>query len=82
MNCDDVLDQLADYLDADARVEICRAIEAHLFRCKDCRLQVDSIKKTIVLYQNDHPVEMPARVSEKLAAALSREYEDRDRPTY
>lgn len=78
MNCDDVLSQLADYLDDDARAELCRAIEGHLHRCKDCRLQVDTLKKTIVLYQNDRPVEMPLRVSEKLAAALSSEYERRD----
>jgi len=78
LNCDDVLSQLADYLDEDARAELCREIEGHLFRCKDCRLQVDTLKKTIVLYQNDRPVEMPPRVSEKLAAALSIEYERRD----
>jgi predicted anti-sigma-YlaC factor YlaD len=74
LDCSEVLEQLADYLDEDARQEMCRAIESHLVKCKDCRLQVDTVRKTIVLYQNGTPVEMPARLNEKLAAALSREY--------
>ncbi|NJD17728.1 MAG: zf-HC2 domain-containing protein, partial [Gemmatimonadetes bacterium] len=63
MNCQEVLDQLADYLDEDARAELCRQIEEHLTACHDCQVVVDSVKKTIVLYQSDRRVEMPVRVS-------------------
>ncbi len=78
LNCNEVFEHLADYLDEDARLELCRAMEAHLVRCRDCRVYVDTVKKTIVLYQNNVEVPMPARVSEQLALALSREYETRD----
>ena len=57
MDCQDVLDQLADYLDDDARSELCRQIEEHLARCRDCQVEVDTVKKTIVLYQAGSRVE-------------------------
>ncbi len=74
MDCQDVLDQLADYLDDDARSELCRQIEEHLARCRNCQVEVDTVKKTIVLYQAGSRVEVPVRVSAELQAALSREY--------
>lgn len=75
MDCSEVLQQLSDYLDEEAREALCREIEAHLSRCHDCQVQVDTIRKTIVLYQNDRAVEMPLRVSQTLEAVLAREYE-------
>jgi predicted anti-sigma-YlaC factor YlaD len=74
VDCNEVLQQLSDYLDPDAREELCRAIQEHLSQCHDCRFYVDTVKKTIVLYQNEGKVEMPAGVSTRLAAALAKEY--------
>jgi len=74
VDCNEVLEQLADYLDEEAREELCHAIEQHLAHCHDCQIQVDTLKKTIVLYQNDHRIEMPIRMSKTLATVLAREY--------
>ena len=74
VECSEVLEQLSDYLDADARDELCRAIEDHLSRCSDCKIEVDTVRKTIVLYQNASQVELPVRVSAQLQSALAREY--------
>ena len=74
MDCNEVLEQLADYLDDDAREELCRAIEAHLNRCRDCRLEVDTVRKTIVLYQVDREIPLPPKVHAGLEAALAKEY--------
>ncbi len=74
MDCNDVLEQLADYLDDNAREELCRAIEAHLSRCRDCRLEVDTVRKTIVLYQEDREVPLPPSVFAGLEAVLAKEY--------
>jgi len=75
VNCEDVLRKLAEYLDDESRDELCRQIEGHLSRCKDCRIEVDSLKRTIVLYQADREMEMPVAISSTLQAALDREYE-------
>ena len=78
MECSEVLEQLAEFLDEDAREELCRAIEQHLSLCQDCRFQVDSVRKTIVLYQSDRPVDLPVTVSKQLMAALAKEYSRKD----
>jgi predicted anti-sigma-YlaC factor YlaD len=74
VDCNDVLDQLGDYLDEDARAELCRAIEDHLKLCRDCRVYVDTVKKTIVLYQADSATEIPVAVNTRLQEALAQEY--------
>ncbi len=75
VDCNSVLEQLSEFLDADAREELCREIAAHMERCPDCRIKVDKVKKTIMLYQNGGPAtELPVQVTAKLAAALAREY--------
>ena len=74
MDCNEVLEQLSEFLDESARAELCRAIEQHLSQCHGCRFYVDSVKKTIVLYQSDREVAVPVAVSAQLRAALVREY--------
>jgi predicted anti-sigma-YlaC factor YlaD len=75
VKCSEVLEQLSDFLDADAREELCRAIEQHLARCGRCRVHVDTVRKTILLYHIDGPAEVPVRVSAALESALAREYQ-------
>ena len=53
MDCTEVLEQLSDYLDAEARAELCRQIDAHLARCSRCQVHVDTVRKTILLYHNE-----------------------------
>ena len=74
VDCSQVLEQLADYLDEESRQELCRAIEQHLAQCRNCRVEVDTVKKTIMLYQADRRVEAPRSVTVQLEAALAREY--------
>lgn len=79
MDCNEVLQQLSEYLDEEAREELCRAIEKHLSQCHDCQVYVDSVKKTIVLYQSDRKVEIPVSVASKLESVLAQEYRQRAR---
>jgi predicted anti-sigma-YlaC factor YlaD len=77
VDCQDVLDQLADYLDPDAREDLSRAIEQHLSNCRDCRVEVDTIRKTVILYHSadkGRVVQIPVRVRQELSAVLASEY--------
>jgi len=74
VDCSQVLEQLADYLDEESRQELCRAIEQHLAQCRNCSVEVDTVKKTIMLYQADRRIEAPRSVTVQLEAALAREY--------
>ena len=76
MNCTEVLEQLGDYLDEDARQELCRQIEGHLKQCSNCQVYVDTVRKTITLYQTDGSgVELPVTASQKLQLAMASEYQ-------
>ena len=75
VDCNEVLEQLADYLDRDARAELCSAIEEHLKHCHDCQVEVDTVKKTIVLYQADRHLTTPVSISTRLQNVLAKAYE-------
>jgi predicted anti-sigma-YlaC factor YlaD len=76
LNCQELLEQLGDFIDEKDRTELCRQIEEHLEKCPDCRIVVDKTKKTIILYQADRQKDPPGLVaaSDGLKAALAQEY--------
>jgi predicted anti-sigma-YlaC factor YlaD len=84
VNCQDLLEQLSEYIDQETRQELCLAIEEHLERCQDCRVVVDQTRKTITLYQAGQPIEIPGLVAatERLQIALAKAYVEKgDRPS-
>ena len=50
-NCRHLLGSLSGYLDGDLGEELCAEIDRHLVDCDDCQIVVDSLRKTISLYQ-------------------------------
>jgi predicted anti-sigma-YlaC factor YlaD len=77
IGCDEVLENLREFLDEQERADLCQQIEEHLKHCHDCQVEVDTIKKTIVLYQVDRRTEVPLTVSKSLRAAISDMYDGR-----
>jgi anti-sigma factor (TIGR02949 family) len=80
MNCDQLLGFLSDYLDGQARDEVCREIEHHMSECQNCRVVVDTTRRTISLVQkcNDNELELPDDVRERLFRRLDlNDYIDR-----
>jgi predicted anti-sigma-YlaC factor YlaD len=77
VDCSKLLEELSDYLDREAREDLCRAIEEHLKSCHDCRIVVDKTRKTILLYQSDQAQPVPAAVNARLQEALTQEYRAR-----
>ena len=49
--CHALLGSLSDYIDGAAEDELCAEIERHLASCEDCRIVVDTLRKTITLYK-------------------------------
>lgn len=82
MDCNELIEQLGEYLDTDEKTDLCRAIEQHMSVCPDCQVYVDTVKKTIVLYQADRQlIETPATVNSRLESTLAQEYERAARTT-
>ena len=76
MDCQEVQDKLGDYLDQEMLAQICVELQDHLKHCRDCTVEVDTIQKTIKLFQADtgRSLELPARVTQRLEQALAQEY--------
>ncbi len=66
------LDAIALYVDGDLEADLCRALEAHLRACPDCRVLVDTVRQTVYLYRaaTREPVSLPADVHRRLFARL------------
>jgi anti-sigma factor RsiW len=69
-NCKKVVLELTTYLDEALDASLRLDLEQHLSRCKDCRLVVDTTRKTIQIFCNSVPVPLPDEVRERLHAAL------------
>jgi predicted anti-sigma-YlaC factor YlaD len=72
VNCRGLIREISDYLDGELGQEMLTEIEHHLRDCKDCRLIVDTTRKTIEIYYNTQPLPLPNDVRERLHQALSR----------
>ena len=70
MNCKKVILELTSYLDGAVDASIRIELEQHLARCTDCRMIVDTTRKTIQIFCNSEPVPLPEDVRERLHAAL------------
>lgn len=70
MNCKGLINEISAYLDGELGQETLTEIEVHLNRCKDCRVIVDTTRKTIEIYYSTQPLPLPDDVRERLHAAL------------
>lgn len=69
--CKSLLGSLSDYVDGTAQEEICRELERHLANCEDCRIVVDTLKKTVYLYHSNTESDLPVTVRERLFKRLN-----------
>lgn len=74
MECRDVIARLSEYLDQEVVVELREELEVHLVDCPECRIHVETVKKTIALYRTERDRRCPEQVRSRLHALLSVEY--------
>lgn len=70
MTCQEVIRKLSEYLDHELDPALAQALSRHLEHCEDCRLVVDTTRKTIEIYCNSEPLPLPPAVRERLERAL------------
>lgn len=75
LSCREMLGSLSAYLDGELEVELCAAIESHLAACENCRIVVDTLRKTITLYHQhaEQDLSMPEEVRLRLFKRLNLE---------
>ena len=70
-NCQALLESLSDYVDGALGNELCDEIERHMTGCNDCRVVVDTLKKTVYLYHETSALtKISADVRERLFRRL------------
>ncbi len=72
MKCQGVIVELSSYLDGELDASAKADLERHLNNCDDCRLVVDTTRKTIQIFCNSEPVPLPSDVRERLHQALEK----------
>ena len=73
-NCKEYLSQLSDYIDGDLNEEMCKHLEEHMAGCENCTIVVNTLKRTVDLYQTstaDEESELPVDVKTRLFKRLS-----------
>lgn len=70
MKCDDLLRLLNEYVDGTVDPAICKEFEQHLAGCDPCKVVIDTVRKTITLYKNDQPYELPVEFRERMHRTL------------
>ena len=69
--CRELLGSISNYVDGSLQEELCRELEHHLAECDNCRVVVDTLKKTISLYHSSSADdEVPWDVRERLFKRL------------
>ncbi len=68
--CNEIKTQLSDYIDGELDSALCAEIERHLGGCDNCRIVVDTLRKTILLYRDYGAVAVPSGSRQRLIKAL------------
>jgi predicted anti-sigma-YlaC factor YlaD len=69
--CQRLLASIGDYVEGEINLELCQEIERHLSGCENCRIVVDTLSKTIYLYQaNAQDTTVPGAVRDRLFSTL------------
>jgi hypothetical protein len=73
-SCRQLLSTLGDYVDGTLSGELCARLEHHMKDCRRCRIVVNTMKKTIELYQETgEETPLPDDVHERLFLRLDLE---------
>ena len=71
-SCRHLLDSLSDYVDGSLGEVFCDEIERHIEDCENCRIVVDTLRKTVYLYHQStaESQNMPQDVRQRLFRRL------------
>jgi anti-sigma factor (TIGR02949 family) len=73
-NCRHLLGSLSEYLDGELDDELCSILEEHLVDCDDCRIVIDTLRKTVYLYRESTRDEtIPTDIRARLYKSLNLE---------
>ncbi len=72
-SCQELKSQLSNFIDGELDDAVCAEIQRHLAECDNCRVMVDTLKKTVVLYRAAPEETVPPQVHARLVKVLDLE---------
>lgn len=72
LHCKEFVNTISSYVDGELSDELCHELDKHLSECENCRIVVNTLKKTIdiVHHQAEHD-KAPEKVKERLFYRLN-----------
>ena len=70
MKCAELLAMLNEYVEGTVNPALCEEFEKHMAGCNPYQVVVDNIRKTITLYKEGKPYELPTAFRQRLHSAL------------
>ena len=65
--CKQLMGNLSDFINGDLSEELCVEIEEHIKNCENCRIVLNTLRKTVEIYQQQtDPNNLPDSVRERL----------------
>ncbi len=72
-SCKALKAQLSEFIDGELDDALCQEIERHMESCDNCRIVVDTLRKTILLYRDSPQETVPPDVHARLVKVLDLE---------
>ena len=73
--CPEYVNELNDYLDGGLDTETCAQIEKHLGACENCRILIDTLRKTVSLCRGGKKEALPPALETRLNDLLKAHWE-------
>ena len=71
-DCRKLLGSLSEYVDGELNEELCAILEHHMEDCEDCKIVVDTLRKTVNIYHMTAEVEsLPGDIRQRLYKSLN-----------
>ena len=71
MVCEEVIREISNYIEGDLDRALREALELHLEHCDDCRVVVNTARKSIELYSGKEPLPLPEDIQQAIDEALA-----------
>lgn len=70
-HCHGLIETISEYVDGELTPEVCAELERHMEDCENCRIVVNTLRKTIDLYKDTSAEEsMPDDIRQRLYLRL------------
>ncbi len=73
MRCEDIVQQISDYLDGALDQGATKTLEQHLSTCEACRDELEAVRQTIALMNDIDEVAPPTDLLDRIHAQIEQE---------